>query len=517
MAIKFLLPSDISHFFFFDAEQLDEFFKEGSAKRVKKGVVDVSQISLLHQTISHLEVLHGNVRRATQGISPQTDRINRELGEVEEKLRGCKEALSTLDQNQRGIQDNLDEIQQRFRASTIEEVRRFEESRERLDGQIRDYESQLDGLREQAVACLRETGPLVYAFEAIKTTKKLIQEQVALGKLPLKIRSLFFEDLLAQGRCVCGQELAKGSDASIQIQSHLEKATQSDYLSEAETGKYVVNHILRGTSELVEKQRNLGKEIHALEGTIEETKRQLRELSEKIEKYGEINLEEIKVLEQQHVQYQEEQRKNNQEIGRKQVEEKFLGKELSRLNGELERAVKKDQKQKDLGRRLGLCTEALQALNEIRSEMLSEVRSKIQQKTEEYFLDLIWKKATYKRVSIDDNFQINVLNVRDMPSLGTLSAGERQVLALAFMAALSSISGFDAPVIIDTPTGRISGVPRENIAESLPGYLADTQVTLLMTDTEFTEPVQVRLNERIGQEYSLNFFEDDANTEVVQR
>ena len=104
--------------------------------------------------------------------------------------------------------------------------------------------------------------------------------------------------------------------------------------------------------------------------------------------------------------------------------------------------------------------------------------------------------------------------MRGLPSLGTLSAGERQVLALAFMAALGTISGFDAPVVIDTPIGRISGEPRQNIAESLPNYLSNTQVTLFMTDTEYTEPVQLRLNSRIGKEYKLHFIESKAATEV---
>lgn len=100
-----------------------------------------------------------------------------------------------------------------------------------------------------------------------------------------------------------------------------------------------------------------------------------------------------------------------------------------------------------------------------------------------------------------------------MPSLGSLSAGERQILALSFMAALYSVSGFDAPIIIDTPLGRISGEPRKNIAEALPGYLSKTQVTLLMTDTEYTDEVRKELLKRIGKEYRLVF--KDRITQVM--
>jgi DNA sulfur modification protein DndD len=161
--------------------------------------------------------------------------------------------------------------------------------------------------------------------------------------------------------------------------------------------------------------------------------------------------------------------------------------------------------------------QALDLLEKVRADLLEETRQRIQAKTEEYFLQLIWKKATYKSVKIDPNYRLSVENIRGLPALGSLSAGERQVLALAFMAALGTISGFDAPVVIDTPTGRISGKPRENIAETLPDYLRETQATFLMTDTEYTDNVRVRLMPYVGKEYDLRFDEDEGITRIVPR
>jgi len=85
------------------------------------------------------------------------------------------------------------------------------------------------------------------------------------------------------------------------------------------------------------------------------------------------------------------------------------------------------------------------------------------------------------------------------------------------MAALGRVSGFDAPVVIDTPIGRISGEPRKNIAEALPNYLPDTQITMLVTDTEYTEEVRMRLNPRVGQEYHLDFNEEQATTNLTNQ
>ncbi|MEM2146931.1 MAG: hypothetical protein QW279_16330, partial [Candidatus Jordarchaeaceae archaeon] len=87
--------------------------------------------------------------------------------------------------------------------------------------------------------------------------------------------------------------------------------------------------------------------------------------------------------------------------------------------------------------------------------------------------------------------------------------GERQVLALSFMAALNSVSGFDAPIIIDTPLGRISKEPKINIAKNLPNYLRGKQVTLLMTEEEYTPEVRERLRPNIAREYKIEFTEKE--------
>jgi DNA sulfur modification protein DndD len=94
-----------------------------------------------------------------------------------------------------------------------------------------------------------------------------------------------------------------------------------------------------------------------------------------------------------------------------------------------------------------------------------------------------------------------------------LSAGEKQVLALSFMAALSDISGFTAPIVIDTPLGRISSEPKELIAQNLPAYLEDTQITFLMTDEEYTSTVQGLIQDRVANEYKLNYA--NGTTEVT--
>ena len=67
-----------------------------------------------------------------------------------------------------------------------------------------------------------------------------------------------------------------------------------------------------------------------------------------------------------------------------------------------------------------------------------------------------------------------------------LSAGEKQLLGIAFLWGLARISGHRLPIAIDTPLGRLDSSHRNNLVERyFPS--ASHQVILLSTDTEISK------------------------------
>ena len=83
------------------------------------------------------------------------------------------------------------------------------------------------------------------------------------------------------------------------------------------------------------------------------------------------------------------------------------------------------------------------------------------------------------------------------------------------MAALNNVSGFDIPIIIDTPLGRISKEPKKNIAKNLPNYLKNKQVVLLVTEEEYTQDVRDALIGKVGNEYRIYFDEKQGTSKVM--
>nr|WP_222839891.1 DNA sulfur modification protein DndD [Morganella morganii] len=86
-----------------------------------------------------------------------------------------------------------------------------------------------------------------------------------------------------------------------------------------------------------------------------------------------------------------------------------------------------------------------------------------------------------------------------------LSAGEKQIYAIAILEALAKTSGRDLPVIIDTPLGRLDSHHRNKLINHYFPF-ASHQVVLLSTDTEVDERYFVdQLRDDISHAYEIVF------------
>jgi DNA sulfur modification protein DndD len=203
-------------------------------------------------------------------------------------------------------------------------------------------------------------------------------------------------------------------------------------------------------------------------------------------------------------------------------------KKIDILQTEHSEKIEKNKKVAGLEMKANFCKSAVELLTKVQREMINEVRKIVESRTQKYFLDMIWKKGTFTGVSIDEKYRIMVSHIDGFNATGSLSAGETLYLALSFIAALREISGFKFPIVIDTPLGRVSGKPRILAAENLPKYLPGTQITMLVTDTEYASPVidedtndeigsfRDRILPYVGREYKLTYNESERDADVIE-
>jgi len=145
--------------------------------------------------------------------------------------------------------------------------------------------------------------------------------------------------------------------------------------------------------------------------------------------------------------------------------------------------------------------------------------NKLEIEITECFRYLLHKSDLVHRVAIaTDSFALSLYDNQGQPvPKHRLSAGEKQLLAIAFLWGLARVSGRQLPVAIDTPLGRLDSSHRHNLIERyFPS--ASHQVLLLSTDTEIGKKEVSLLREQgsIAREYLLKYDPKKRQTTVKE-
>ncbi len=160
-----------------------------------------------------------------------------------------------------------------------------------------------------------------------------------------------------------------------------------------------------------------------------------------------------------------------------------------------------------------------QTLVEFRKRLTKQKLGELEQSITQYFLLLLHKSTLVKRVMVDAaTFRLDLYDTDGEPlPIQCLSAGEKQLLAIAFLWGLASTSGRQLPVAIDTPLGRLDSEHRRHLVDR---YFpqASHQVILLSTDTEIRAEEVARLREQgaIAKEYLLEYAPQTRQTQVKE-
>ncbi|MDO6559908.1 DNA sulfur modification protein DndD [Paraglaciecola chathamensis] len=141
----------------------------------------------------------------------------------------------------------------------------------------------------------------------------------------------------------------------------------------------------------------------------------------------------------------------------------------------------------------------------------------LETKITEKFIALSRKDNLISGVKIcPDSFSLSLLSSANSAlTPSRLSAGERQLLAIAILWGLAEASGKELPTVIDTPLGRLDGKHRRRLIENYFPFAAK-QVLLLSTDEEIAGEYYTKLKPAVNREYHISF-DEQANTSTFSQ
>jgi len=160
-------------------------------------------------------------------------------------------------------------------------------------------------------------------------------------------------------------------------------------------------------------------------------------------------------------------------------------------------------------------TRAREVLGRFRQKVVASHLERLESLILDSFQQLLRKESLVSSVTIQPNsydLSLHGQSGEEIPA-ERLSAGERQLLAVALLWALARASGRPLPVAIDTPLGRLDGIHRKHLVDRYFPY-ASHQVLIFSTDEEIDDELHGALGRRIAQTYRLEYDDETCSTRI---
>ncbi|MBN1459271.1 MAG: AAA family ATPase [Armatimonadetes bacterium] len=511
--IRGVLDPRVREYFLFDGEKIERLTRASVEQRreISWGIRNLLNVDALDGAIGATRQLVRDLEaQATSSTTTELARTLKRLGENESAQEKARQELDELTDEITLANGEKSKVDKEL--DGIKEIRHILEARRQKEADLEAAQAKasemLAGMKSQAV---QAAGLLVQpvvsrAFEHIDGQKER-------GQIPSEIRRDLIERLLSEGRCICQRCLREGTEpykAILDWQARTSEASLQD----------AALNLWRHLSELCQRAPDESSQVAARLREYSALRGDIAALQEQVAEFG------------QQVSGSERQDATELEEHRERIEEKLrtltarslnlqqqlegLKTEHEQLEAQLAEEKRKSARTDALARRAILVRDTRDALEAIHGTFTDEIKTELGTLSTDLLGRLLDEdsRANIKRVTVSDDYSLQVLDRYDRPFLANISAGQRQVLSIAFIAALAQAAARDVrlemPLFMDTPFGRLSAVHRQNLISEIPHLAA--QWVLLATDTEFRrqEARWLASEGRWGRFYRLLPAEDGA-------
>ena len=172
---------------------------------------------------------------------------------------------------------------------------------------------------------------------------------------------------------------------------------------------------------------------------------------------------------------------------------------------------------KDAERIIQHASKVRETLDRLKDEVRRRSISKIEEQVLQCYQQLLGKENLVADLKFDPFTCTPTLTTGGGEQLHIegLSAGERQLFAVALLWGLALVSGRSLPTIVDTPLGRLDSVHRRTLVDRYFPH-ASEQVILLSTDKEIDHELAECLEPTTGRWYRLEYSENRRSTEILR-
>lgn len=502
-----VLDSRVREFFLFDGERIETLTKASEEQRlaIGKAVKQLLNIDSLKSAISILfekrkqliSLIQKNAKGEHKKLLIERSECEQKQSDNLSQIENCEEQISHALIRKEEYENKLKKF-----AGVQQKI----QDKESCEDQVKDVIESLKSQRYLISSSLSDAASLL-CIDALEDVFQCIDGKKKNKEIPSRIRKELIDELLKKRQCICGRPIDKDTPECEILHQWLKDIAQSQemndnaielwgHLSHVVSNKSSIYHT---SSTALTTYMNLRKKKSKLEDQIAKIQEEIgSDIREDVNSFAGL----LKQCETDITNLTAKKINIEKENGELQAK-------IDDLNFKIEKEEKEQEKRGINETKEELLSKAKGILEQIQSEYIKEIRKKMATETTDNFRLFLDEKSKEKfsHVELDDKYSLQVYDLYDVPYLAIISAGERQLLSLAFITALAQTATngrlYEMPLFMDTPFGRLSLEHRTNLIQNIPNMCA--QWILLATDTELRreEAGDLQKTGRLGAFYRL--------------
>jgi DNA sulfur modification protein DndD len=507
-----LIPEEIAEYFFFDGAILQKYFQNNSTAKIKKSILEISQLNLIKNMESNIGKLIDRYNKDLKNIAPKLGNIRSNLTDYNKKIDAHKNDLEKTKKNIEDAEEKFKEINSKLLEMDSTKINELVKEEKDLKKDIDSLLSKIEKKEIERKKFIIQTYPVLFSYNYFKKFLEISEESREKGHIPPLYRKKFIKDLIENEKCICGNDLNLNSDSKKQLEKVLNNTSDITDNFEGITKAVInvemlMNKIKEFKPKLIEIKKTI-KELHEKHDKKAERKREISSIIKK------DKVESIRVLQETKESLDDTIKNNIKRVGSLETEIKNLNQKKKKFEQEKNEIDRLDKTANYINKKILKSEEIQKVVRKLNTTFSKKILKKMEKLTKENFLEIIWKDDEYNDLEINEDYQIFIRNkIGQLERPGDLSDGEKLIVGLCFMLALHRITGFNLPIIMDTPLGILGSKNKLNLANSFPKLSGSKQIVLLVTDTEYSKDFRKLLSNHVGREYIIEWSNSDEGKE----
>lgn len=498
------IPLSLSDLFFFDGEKIENLaHPQRSSELVKTGIESLLGLDLLSQLQIDLAQVDKKRRAGNvdQSVMAKVSACEDEMGDHNVIMSDLKKELADIEQQLSDTNIAINKARQAVRNTGAHLI----EKRDELKFDLGAVEAKLKLNKAEQIKLAAGVGPLALVKDLIAQTKSQIrlETDAKQAKVLDEAISAYDEKILAALNAGAASEetLAHVS------QTMAEQAKARQQLASVECYLNIDLGIFNGLDERIAEEEKQRQRLKKDETKLLEQQALLQKQLDTIPAYDSVQhlIAELAEYEATSKNLRTLKDRKQQLLDQAIARSNVLSQRYTNLLAQQNKDTFEQKRTIQVSEHIKKLKATLQGFAE---QLISENIERLQTLVKQKFDALGRKAQLISDLKIcPTSFAITLYDMSDNAlEPAKLSAGERQLLAIAILWGLAEASGKELPTVIDTPLGRLDGIHRSNLVNN---YFpkAGQQVILLSTDEEIVGDYYKQLKPYIAREFHISYNE----------